>query len=682
MLAVAEVLVGAREKGVAGRAKLVKVVGDVPWEEFPLPEEGETVIGRDRRLANVVLEDPTVSREHATIFVTPAGYVIKDGRDEPSRNGTFVNGVRITEKVLAPGDKIKIRHWVLEFASTAKDELVGTATDVSVIRDDPSQASGRVEESIDAQEGSGASEGALVDLDEVQRTEMRLRTFYDVSQAIGVTLTLDVLLNQVMASLFRVFTQAERGFVMLQEADGSGKLEPAVVRKAGSHPDAQITVSQTIIDEVMTKKVAVLSRDALSDDRFRGGQSISSFNIRSVMCAPLVCQGEVLGIIHIDTTSSIDSFDREDLRLLNGIASQAAISIKNAQLLEEVRREVELRSNLARYMSPAFVEQVLSGSRALDLGGRLSQGTVLFSDIVGFTSMTLMMRPEEVVKRLNRYFEIMVEVIFVNGGSIDKFGGDAIIAVWGAPVPSEDDAFFAAKAALEMQNALFGFNYGLLQDGLTPVEMGIGLNSGTFLAGNIGSSRRMEYTIIGENVNLANRIEDVTTERQVYISQSTFEQVAGRVVAFRMPPTELKGVEAPMAIYSVKGAVLTSGETEEHLVLSFPVVIITAGEEATPGQITGAELDVMGGQATFTLLCTRPLEVGARVGCALDVPEVIELPSLEGVVESVEERSAHSAATYAEVRVKVEELPAVLHRLIYSRQTLAAEPPQHLVETE
>ncbi len=137
-----------------------------------------------------------------------------------------------------------------------------------------------------------------------------------------------------------------------------------------------------------------------------------------------------------------------------------------------------------------------------------------------------------------------------------------------------------------------------------------------------------------------------------------------------------------MAIYSVKGAVLTSGETEEHLVLSFPVVIITSGQEATPGQITGAELDVMGGQATFTLLCTRPLEVGERVSCALDVPEVIELPSLEGVVESVEEKSAHSAATYAEVRVKVEELPAVLHRLIYSRQTLAAEPPQHLVETE
>jgi len=668
---------------VAEKAKLVKVVGDAPWTEFVLPTDGEVIIGRDERHADIAIDDPTVSREQATIFATPAGYVIKDGRDQPSRNGTFVNGVRVTEKVLAPGDKIKIRHWVLEFVSTAEEDLSATATDVSVVRDDPAVATDRIEESINPQqEGSEAGEDAPADVDAAERTELRLRTFYEVSQAIGVIQTLDVLLNQVMTSLFRVFTQAERGFIMLRGEEGSGKLTPAVVRKFGSHPDAQITVSQTIIDEVRARKVAVLSRDALSDARFQGGQSISSFNIRSVMCAPLICQGEILGIIHIDTTSATDSFDREDLKLLAGIASQAAISIKNAQLLEEVRREVELRSNLARYMSPAFVEQVLSGSRTVDLGGRLSQGTVLFSDIVGFTSMTLTMRPEEVVKRLNRYFEIMVEVIFVNGGSIDKFGGDAIIAVWGAPVPSEDDAFFAVKAALEMQNGLFGFNYALLQDGLTPIEMGIGLNSGTFLAGNIGSARRMEYTVIGENVNLAQRIEAVTTEKQVYISQSTFEQVAGRVVGFRMPLTELKGVEAPVTLYSVKGAVLSSAETEEHLVLSFPALLIEPGQEATPGQITGAELQAMEGSATFTVLTVRPLSVGEKVSCALDVPEVIELPAMVGVVELVEERSAGSSATYAVNRIKVEELPPVLHRLIYNRQTLAADPPTQVVETQ
>ncbi len=667
---------------MAESAKLVKVVGDAPWTEFVLPTDGEVIIGRDERYADIAIDDSTVSREQSTIFATPTGYVIKDGRDHPSRNGTFVNGVRITEKVLAPGDKIKIRHWVLEFVVTGEEDLSATATDVSVVRDDPAVATDRIEESIDAQEGSEAAEDALVDVDEAERTELRLRTFYDVSQAIGVIQTLDVLLNQVMTSLFRVFTQAERGFIMLCEEGGSGKLTPVVVRKFGSHPDAQITVSQTIIDEVRARKVAVLSRDALSDARFQGGQSISSFNIRSVMCAPLICQGEILGIINIDTTSATDSFDREDLKLLAGIASQAAISIKNARLLEEVRREVELRSNLARYMSPAFVEQVLSGARTVDLGGRLSQGTVLFSDIVGFTSMTLTMRPEEVVKRLNRYFEIMVEVIFVNGGSIDKFGGDAIIAVWGAPVPSEDDAFFAVKAALEMQNGLFGFNYALLQDGLTPIEMGIGLNSGTFLAGNIGSTRRMEDTVIGENVNLAQRIEAVTTEKQVYISQSTFEQVAGRVVGFRMPLTELKGVEAPITIYSVKGAVLASAETEEHLVLSFPALVIEPGQEATPGQITGAKLQMMEGSATFTVLTVRPRSVGEKGSCALDVPEVIELPAMVGVVDLVEERSTGSSTTYAVNRIKVEELPPVLHRLIYNRQTLAADPPTQVVKTQ
>ena len=660
---------------MAEKAKLVKVVGEVPWEEFPLPTEGEVVLGRDRRYAQIVIEDPTVSRAHAAIFPTAAGYVIKDGKDRPSRNGTFVNGVRVTEKVLVSGDKIKIRHWVFEFVSEATDALASTATDISVIRDDPDAVSGRIEESIDAQEGSAVAEDALVEAEEAQRMEMRLRTFYEVSQAIGVIQTLDVLLEQVMASLFRVFSQAERGFIMLRDQEGSVKLTPAVIRKEGSHPDAQITISQTIIDQVMARKVAVLSRDALSDERFRGGRSISSFNIRSVMCAPLVSQGEILGIIHIDTTSTTDSFDREDLKLLAGIASQAATSIKNAQLLEEVRREVELRSNLAHYISPALVEQVLSGARTVDLGGRLSQGTVLFSDIVGFTSMTLTMRPEEVVKRLNRYFDIMVEVIFVNGGAIDKFGGDAIIAVWGAPVAAEDDAFFAVKAALEMQNALFGFNYGLLREALTPIEMGIGINSGTFLAGNIGSARRMEYTVIGENVNLAQRIEDVTTAQQIYVSQNTFEQVVGRVVAFRMPPTELKGVETSVSIYSVKGAVLSSTETEEHLVLSFPAVLTTPEGEATPAQVVGAELRSLGGEATFTVLTTKPLQLKQKVACALDVPEIIELPSLEGVVETVEETSLQSSVTYARNSIRIQRLPPVLHRLIYNRQTLPADPP-------
>ena len=129
-------------------AKLVKVVGDVPWDEFPLPVDEELVIGRDRRCADIVINDATVSREQATIFFTPAGFVIKDGKDRPSRNGTFVNGVRITEKLLEPGDKIKVRQHVFEFVTVTPRERLVVAADISVVRDDPELASGRIEESI------------------------------------------------------------------------------------------------------------------------------------------------------------------------------------------------------------------------------------------------------------------------------------------------------------------------------------------------------------------------------------------------------------------------------------------------------------------------------------------------------------------------------------------------------
>jgi len=660
------------EKSVAPTAKLLKLVGEAVGDEFELV--GPVVIGRDRRFADIVIDDPTVSREHATIFPTGDGFAVKDGGERPSRNGTYVNGIRITEKVLVQNDKIRIRSCIFQYRTGDAERGADTRGDISVVTENDG-AGPSIEERLSAEDSSSAEELAMADED-LKRMESRLRTFYDVSQAIGIVQRLEALLNQVMDSLFRVFGQAQRGFIMLQDTRDSGKLIPQVIRRKDAGADDEITISQTIIDEVMARKVAVLSRDARSDTRFRGGQSIAAFNIRSVMCAPLICRGEILGIIHIDTTSTTDSFDREDLKLLAGIASQAAISIKNAQLLENVRREEELRGNLARYMSPALVEQVVNGSRVVDLGGRLSQGSVLFSDIVGFTQMTLQMRPEEVVKHLNRYFDIMVEQVFLNGGTVDKFGGDAIIAVWGAPVPTEDDAFFAVKAALEMQNALFGFNAELAQAGLPPIEMGIGINSGTFLAGNIGSTRRMEYTVIGENVNLAQRIEAATTERQLYTSQSTFEQVAGRVVAFRMPPGELKGVGLPVAMYSVRGVVISSTQVDEELVLSFPVLLSADCGEPVPGQLIKAEIDVATGGAVLTVHSSEPLEAGATVTCSMDVPEVIELPGFTGTIVMPEGDSPAESTAYATHGIRVHELPSVLHRLIYNRQTLPAEAPR------
>ena len=193
--------------------------------------------------------------------------------------------------------------------------------------------------------------------------------------------------------------------------------------------------------------------------------------------------------------------------MLASLAGQLAVFVKNARLVSQIQRETELRTNLGRYLSPSVVAEIARGSLVTSLGGETREGTVLFSDIVGFTRVCRNLSAAEVVSLLNRFFQDLVDAVFRFEGTVDKFGGDAMLCVWGAPVPMKDHAAPAAAAALEMQNRLYGFNLGLEATG-SPVKirMGIGLNSGSFIAGNVGSDQRLEYTVIGDAVNLAQRV--------------------------------------------------------------------------------------------------------------------------------------------------------------------------------
>ena len=237
----------------------------------------------------------------------------------------------------------------------------------------------------------------------------------------------------------------------------SDTLIPAAAKKRHAAANVEdLAISQTIVTEVLTKKHAVRSLDTFGDTRFNTPDSTVNIPIRSVMCVPLlVDEEEVLGLIQADTSSSPHALTDQDLEVLTGIGAQAAIAVKNAQLYDTVQQETARRTSLQRYFSPQLVDMFMSGGLSSELGGKAYRGTILFSDMIGFTSLSETMPPSQVVARLQRYFMGMQHLIHEHGGNLDKCAGDDMMAFWSVPHRGEEDEGEAVRAALQMQARLW-----------------------------------------------------------------------------------------------------------------------------------------------------------------------------------------------------------------------------------
>jgi class 3 adenylate cyclase len=215
-----------------------------------------------------------------------------------------------------------------------------------------------------------------------------------------------------------------------------------------------------------------------------------------------------------------------------------------------------LKQSFQRYVSAEVVEQILESSRPVDLLGERKILTIMFSDIRGFTSLAEQFDPEELVRFLNSYLSEMIDIIFQNEGTLDKFMGDAILAFFGAPISFGDDALRAVRAAIAMQRRLSELNQEWQKDGRPRVKMGIGISTGEVIVGNIGSEKRMEYTVIGQHVNYAQRIEGLTKEipYDILIGESTYNGVRDSVSAEPFGPLSIDGIRTPMTIYGIDGS--------------------------------------------------------------------------------------------------------------------------------
>lgn len=216
-----------------------------------------------------------------------------------------------------------------------------------------------------------------------------------------------------------------------------------------------------------------------------------------------------------------------------------------------------IKNTFERYVSKELAHEILLHKEDLHLGGEEKEVSILFCDLRGFTSLSEKLSPSEVVSLLNTFFSRMIEVISTHQGMVDKFMGDAIMALFGAPIRQGEDHLQAVKCALEMQRQIQLLNVERASMGLQPLSMGIGINTGAVVAGNIGSLHRMEYTVIGDTVNVASRLEGVSHGGDILITEATYRKVKDAVQATPLEPVIFKGKSSQINIYRVVGLIGT-----------------------------------------------------------------------------------------------------------------------------
>jgi len=223
------------------------------------------------------------------------------------------------------------------------------------------------------------------------------------------------------------------------------------------------------------------------------------------------------------------------------------------EMAEGMLEKSQVKSALSRYVSPGVARQILSNLDDVGLSGKRIEGTVLFADITGFTKLSEQIKPEELVSMLNRFFTLITCACSVNHGIVDKYMGDGVMLVFGAPEPDNDHAFHAVSCALLIQKLISKENLRRGEQGLDPVNLRIGINTGTMLAGNMGSSDRMEYTVVGDTVNLASRLCGITNSEQIVISREMYlrDDVRNRVLAGEYQSIRLRGISKPVNTYLV-----------------------------------------------------------------------------------------------------------------------------------
>src|SRR5580704_2464143 len=460
--------------------------------------ETEVVFGRAEEKWPIVLDlspDQRVSRLHGRIWE-------EDGRcwieDLNSSRGTLLNGVDIKgrgKQQFRPQDSAVVGQTTLQVEFGEGRDAGGTNYlehgTILLPEKHHADAGVAIAKDVDAT----TVDPAALDCKE-DATSRRLKMVCDLPFHFATKTTLETLLPAIVDQLVEAIPTGESWALVLREPTTD-----ALLLKAYHYVQATY-LSETLLRRAMAdRKAFVWKRN--TEVEITG--SIAQSGIETGMYAPLLWQGEALGAICAGARSTGATFTDDDLRLMVVVGQYAAMAVATHRLQEKLRRESVVKANLLRQFSPKVADQLLAHRGRLRLGGRRSEVTVLTSDIRSFSKLAREMDPDDVVEMLNDYLGVLVPVIFAHNGTVDKFMGDAILAIFGSPEPDPKHHENAVRAGVEMQAAVKKLNEARQLRGVPCRDFGIGIHCGEVVHGFVGTTDRMEFTVIGDAVNQAER---------------------------------------------------------------------------------------------------------------------------------------------------------------------------------
>ncbi|HXI02307.1 MAG TPA: adenylate/guanylate cyclase domain-containing protein, partial [Candidatus Saccharimonadales bacterium] len=495
-----------------GRAlKVVRVDGDV----FRIGRASDN---------DLQIDDLQTEPHHAELVREGATYAV---RDLNAFSETYVNQELCRERTLEPGDEIRIGDVALLYHDRDGELAPSFLAEQRV----------PVEETFEPP-GEHDREG-------------RFALLYRVGKAVLSASTLDDL-NDLALSLVFDCVNAERGALLLRDPD-THELQSKLLRNREGRrlgPD-EMHVPRSIVREVLSGHVGLLTSDALHDPRFEMRASVRISQIRSALCAPLWEDGDILGVIYLDSRLRSYAFTVDDLTLLNAIGNLIAIRFNQDALHRKLAEERVARSHLGRYHSPDVVEEILNRTReneSADLGLEERDVSILFADVQDFTALAETLPASAVADFLNEYYTVATRVIFDHGGTVNEFIGDSVMAIFGAPVPHADHAERAVRAGIELLRQMLPE----AASERAQIHLRVAVNSGRVVAGSVGPPNRLKYAVVGDTVNVAARIEGLGEPDSITLGENTVRCLGAAFACEDLGPTVVKGHERPIRLYRIR----------------------------------------------------------------------------------------------------------------------------------
>jgi len=491
---------------------------------FETPKS-EVLFGRPDDKEHIDLDlspDLKVSRRHGRIWEENGQFWIEDLN---SSRGTLLSAVEIKgqgKRELKVGDVIQAGQTTLCVEAL---ETRAPTNQTSYLETGTSLAAGEPheEEAVAISQHVDATVAPSVPVEKATGgAKRRLKLLYELPLQFASKTRFDTLLLTIVDRLVEVIPQAARWALVLREPGTDALLLKAF------HSAGQPSVSETLARRALNTRKGFIWKRRTEDAPSR---SIVREQMESGMYVPLVWQEEALGVLCADHPGKEAAFTEMDLRLMLVVAQYAAMAVASHQMQEKLRRESIAMGNLKRQFSPKVVEHLLAHRGRLRLGGERSEVTILCSDVRGFTNLARDMEPDDVVEMLNQYFGALVPIVFAHRGTVDKYVGDSILAVFGSPEPDPQQHEQAVCAGLAMQAVVVELNTHRKTRGLPTCEMGIGIHCGEVVHGFIGTTDRMEFTVIGDAVNRAARYCSGANAREVIISPEMHERVWKQIEA-------------------------------------------------------------------------------------------------------------------------------------------------------